>query len=64
MLVQAEQVCPEFCMQLFTPAGTAFSNGASSRITNADFPPSSSVTFLIPSPATDGHMAAGCQRTR
>ena len=44
--VHAEQVCPEFCMQLFTPAGIALSNGASSSTTNGDLPPSSSVTPL------------------
>ncbi len=53
MRVHAEQVCPEFCMQLFTPAGIALSNGASSSTTNADLPPSSRHTFLMPSPATD-----------
>ena len=52
MRVQAEQVCPEFCMQLLTPAGIAFSNGASSRTMNADLPPSSRQTLLMPSPAT------------
>jgi len=51
--VHAEQVCPEFCMQLLTPAGIALSNGASSITTNADLPPSSRHTFLMPSPATD-----------
>ena len=50
--VQAEQVCPEFCIALFTAAGIAFSNGASSRTTHADLPPSSRHTFLMPSPAS------------
>ena len=53
MRVHAEQVCPEFCMQLLTPAAIALSNGASSRTTNADLPPNSRQTFLMPSPATD-----------
>ena len=39
-------------MQLLTPAGIAFSNGASSRTMKADLPPSSRQTFLMPSPAT------------
>ena len=39
-------------MQWLTPAGMAFSNGASSSTTNADLPPSSRHTFLMPSPAT------------
>ena len=40
-------------MQLFTPAAIAFSNGASSSTTNADLPPSSRHTFLMPAPATE-----------
>ena len=40
-------------MQLLTPAAIALSNGASSRTTNADLPPNSRQTFLMPSPATD-----------
>ena len=39
-------------MQLLTPAGIAFSNGASSRTMKADLPPSSRQTLLMPSPAT------------
>ena len=62
MRVHAEQVCPEFCMQLFTPAGIALSNGASSSTTNADLPPSSRHTFLMPSPATDAMRRPACER--
>ena len=47
-------------MQLFTPAGIALSNGASSSTTNADLPPSSSVTFLMPSPASDATRRPAC----
>ena len=47
-------------MQLFTPAGIAFSNGASSRTTNADLPPSSRHTFLMPSPASDATRRPAC----
>ena len=47
-------------MQLFTPAGIALSNGASSSTTNADLPPSSRVTFLMPSPATDAMRRPAC----
>ena len=52
MRVHAEQVWPEFSIALRAPAGMAFSNGASSSTTNADLPPSSSVTFLMRSPAS------------
>ena len=47
-------------MQLFTPAGIALSNGASSSTTNADLPPSSRHTFLMPSPATDAMRRPAC----
>ncbi len=47
-------------MQLFTPAGIALSNGASSSTTNADLPPSSRVTFLMPSPATEAMRRPAC----
>ena len=47
-------------MQLFTPAGMALSNGASSSTTNADLPPSSRQTFLMPSPATDAIRRPAC----
>ena len=49
-------------MQWLTPAGIAFSNGASSRTTNADLPPSSRHTFLMPAPATAAtRLPAACE---
>ena len=60
MQYHAEHVCPEFCMQLFTPAAIALSNGASSSTTNADLPPNSRQTFLMPSPATAAMRRPAC----
>jgi len=50
--VHAEQVCRELSMALRAPAGMAFSKGASSSTTKADFPPNSRGTFLIVSAAS------------
>ncbi len=49
---QAEHVWPEFSIAFFTPVDTALSNTASSRMTQADLPPSSSVTFFTVAAAT------------
>ena len=50
-------------MQLFTPAAIALSNGASSSTTNADLPPSSRQTFLMPSPASEATRRPACKRS-
>jgi len=46
MRVHEAQVCPALMKAWFRLARTAFSKSASSRITLADFPPSSSETFF------------------
>ena len=43
-----------------SPAAIALSNGASSSTTNADLPPSSRQTFLMPSPASDATRRPAC----